>query len=94
MFAKHFWRNRDQMTIVEHYCHAIVIMDGTLHRRMMTMVIIACEFLLIKSHFMKLTIPVLQFMVATWFLFTQDRFYPLLRSTCSISYANHIFQVG
>ena len=73
MFAKHFWRNRDQMTIVEHYCHAIVTMDGILHRRMMTMVTFACEFLLTKSHFMKLIILVLQFTAVTWFRFTQDR---------------------
>ena len=92
MYAKHFWRNHGQMTIVEHYCHAIVIMDGTLHRRMMTMVIIACEFLPTKSHFMKPIIPVLQFMAVTWFLFTQDRFDPLLRSICSMSYAYHIIQ--
>ena len=82
MFAKHFWRNHDQMTIVEHWCHVIVTMDGIHHRRMTTMVIIACEFFLTKRNFMKLIIPVLLSMVVIWFLFTQDRFNPLFGSIC------------
>ena len=86
MFAKHFWQSRDQMTIVEQWCHAIVNTDGTHHPRMMTMVISACEFSLTKSHFMKLIILVLQFMEVTWYLFTQDRVKSVTLSTWLMSH--------